>query len=100
MLKGTTNFVHGLPDVSISIGFTLDARPVVGVILNPFTSHLYTAIQSQGSYKTILSQDLKEVISRVKLPMLPVSSLSLSKSVIASSVGYDRNKNLAVKTQT
>ena len=99
-LQGTTNFVHGIPDVSISIGFMIVARPVVGVVLNPFTAHLYTAIRGAGSYETILSPDLTKVIERHKLPLFPITRLSLDTSVIGLNVGYDRTKNLGVKTRT
>jgi myo-inositol-1(or 4)-monophosphatase len=34
-LDGTTNFVHGVPTFCVSIGLTLDDRPVAGAVLAP-----------------------------------------------------------------
>ena len=61
---------------------------------------MYTAIEGQGSYQSILSRDYTKVISRHKLPLLPVNPLYLRKSVIAMSIGKDRTKNLGIKTRT
>lgn len=61
---------------------------------------MYTAIKGRGSYESILSRDFEEVIARHKLPVLPVVPLSLGKSVVATSIGTDRTKNLSVKTRT
>ena len=49
-IDGTTNFVHGYPYVSISLGFAVRREPVVGVIYNPFTKELYHGIKGKGSF--------------------------------------------------
>lgn len=49
-IDGTTNFVHAFPSVCISLGFTVNHEPVVGVVLNPFTNTLYSAIQGRGAF--------------------------------------------------
>ena len=98
---GTTNFIHGVPYVSVSIGFTVAKHPTVGVVLNPFTSELYTGILSKGSFLTKLSSDLTEPISKTKLPLYPPQPLDLHSSVIAIELGYDRSgNNLDVKFST
>ncbi|KAK6349291.1 hypothetical protein TWF730_010041 [Orbilia blumenaviensis] len=51
-IDGTTNFIHTYPYACISLGFSVEREPVVGVIFNPFTSQLFTAIKGQGSYLT------------------------------------------------
>jgi myo-inositol-1(or 4)-monophosphatase len=43
MTDGTTNFVHGLPLVCISIGLIYEKRPVLGVIYNPMLDQLVSA---------------------------------------------------------
>lgn len=49
-LDGTTNFVHGLPEFTISIArFVLDA-PVVAVVYAPKLGELYTAVAGGGSF--------------------------------------------------
>ena len=49
-IDGTVNFVHGHPYVSISLALCLNYKPVVGVVYNPFTSTLYSAIKGQGAF--------------------------------------------------
>ncbi|OKL63337.1 hypothetical protein UA08_02114 [Talaromyces atroroseus] len=49
-IDGTVNFVHGFPSSCISLGFAIARKPVVGVIYNPFTSTLYSAIRGCGAF--------------------------------------------------
>ncbi len=48
-LDGTTNFIHGLPIWSISIGCAVDGRVVAGAILDPSRGDLYTAARGYGA---------------------------------------------------
>ncbi|VDP36499.1 unnamed protein product [Soboliphyme baturini] len=50
-IDGTTNFVHRLPFVCISVGFYVNKRPSFGIIYNPILEDLFTARQGQGAYK-------------------------------------------------
>ena len=93
--------MHGVPYVAISIGFTVNQRPTVGVVLNPFTAQLYSAIDSQGSYLTTLSSDLSNSVSRSRLPLYPPQALDLPSSVITIEYGSDRQgNNFDVKMST
>ncbi len=49
-LDGTTNFAHHLALCCISIAFAIDGRIVVGIIFNPMTDELFTAIEGNGAY--------------------------------------------------
>ncbi|KAF2457964.1 hypothetical protein BDY21DRAFT_320351 [Lineolata rhizophorae] len=49
-IDGTNNFVHSYPYVSISLGLTIDREPVLGVVYNPFTQTLYSAIKGSGAF--------------------------------------------------
>ena len=49
-VDGTVNFVHGHPYVSISLALCVALKPVVGVVYNPFTKTLYSAIRGHGSF--------------------------------------------------
>ena len=49
-LDGTTNFVHGYPSFSVSIGIYYKKNPVVGVVLEMPHIKLYTAIVNKGSW--------------------------------------------------
>lgn len=82
--KGTTNFVHQYPYVSISLGLSIDLQPVVGVVYNPFTSTLYTAITGCGAFKN----------HRTPLPIRgeAIEPLkSLSNALVAIEWGSDRS---------
>ncbi|RPB10057.1 inositol monophosphatase [Morchella conica CCBAS932] len=49
-IDGTVNFVHTFPNVCISLALCVYKMPIVGVVYNPYTTHMYTAIKNQGSY--------------------------------------------------
>ncbi|KAL9056087.1 MAG: hypothetical protein Q9162_003149 [Coniocarpon cinnabarinum] len=49
-IDGTTNFVHAYPYVSISLGLAVDKKPVIGVVFNPYTDTLYSAIDGKGAF--------------------------------------------------
>lgn len=49
-IDGTINFVHGFPSACVSLGLTIDRTPVVGVVFNPFTKTLYSAIRGRGAF--------------------------------------------------
>ncbi len=49
-LDGTTNFLHGLPQFSISVGLEREGQPVAGVIYNPATDEMFIAEKGKGAY--------------------------------------------------
>lgn len=95
-IDGTTNFVHGYPYVSISLGLTINRIPKVGVVYNPFTNQLYTGIRGQGSYLTG-PDGVKH-----RLPLRRPEPLhGLSEALVATEWGSDRdgpNWDCKVKT--
>jgi myo-inositol-1(or 4)-monophosphatase len=48
-LDGTTNFAHGLPIFSVSIAFSHNDQITMGVVFNPVTGELFTAVQNRGA---------------------------------------------------
>ena len=48
-LDGTTNYLHGLPWYSVSIGYEIDKRLTVGVVYVPEADELFTAVRGQGA---------------------------------------------------
>ncbi|KAF2263778.1 inositol monophosphatase [Lojkania enalia] len=90
-IDGTTNFVHRHPYVSISLGLAIDLDPRIGVVFNPFTQTLFSAIKGQGAW---LNQT-------TRLPLAPPGPLSLSECLVAVEWGSDRSGNdFAVKSKT
>ena len=49
-LDGTVNFAHQLPIFSVSIAFALKGTPVMGIVLNPVTGELFSAVADQGAF--------------------------------------------------
>ncbi|KAI9721004.1 MAG: hypothetical protein M1812_002483 [Candelaria pacifica] len=92
-IDGTVNFVHGYPYVSISLGFTDNKKPLVGVVYNPFTSNLYSAIHGRGAF---LNQT-----TRLPLKESPEPLNGLSNALVAIEWGSDRTGvNWDVKCRT
>jgi myo-inositol-1(or 4)-monophosphatase len=48
-LDGTTNFAHQIGLFSISIAFALKGETVFGLVLNPLTRELFTAVKDKGA---------------------------------------------------
>jgi len=50
-IDGTSNFIHGLPGYTVSIGYEREKwKPVVGVIYNPSTDDMYSAVDGGGAF--------------------------------------------------
>lgn len=50
-IDGTAMYARHVPVAVFSLALVVDGKPVVGVIYDPFTESLYTAIKGQGAYK-------------------------------------------------
>jgi len=49
-VDGTTNFVHGFPYVSVSIGLAVKKEIVIGIVYNVMLDQMYTARKGQGAF--------------------------------------------------
>ena len=49
-IDGTTNFVHAIPHLAISIALEREGRLVAGVVYNPITDDLYWAETGRGAF--------------------------------------------------
>jgi myo-inositol-1(or 4)-monophosphatase len=49
-LDGTTNFLHGVPLFSISIGLEREGQLVAGVVYNPIADEMFTAEKGKGAF--------------------------------------------------
>ncbi|WP_211220194.1 inositol monophosphatase family protein [Rudanella lutea] len=49
-LDGTTNFIHGLPIFSVSIGLAEGTRPIAGVIFDPNRDECFFGREGAGAY--------------------------------------------------
>ncbi|MEM0924858.1 MAG: inositol monophosphatase family protein, partial [Planctomycetota bacterium] len=63
-LDGTVNYVHRLQSFAVSIGLYAQGKMRVGVVLDPVTDQLFTAIDGQGAHlngESIRSSDCTEL---------------------------------------
>lgn len=49
-IDGTNSFVAGIPEFGVCVGLVEAGRPVVGVVANPATGDLYSAVEGGGSF--------------------------------------------------
>ncbi|MGB8819523.1 MAG: inositol monophosphatase family protein [Rhizobiaceae bacterium] len=63
-LDGTTNFLHGIPQFSVSVALERQGQIVAGVIYNPAMDELYTSERGGGAY---LNDRRLRVAGRTKL---------------------------------
>ena len=87
-IDGTTNFVHGWPYVSVSMGFAIGRKPNVGVVYNPFTGKMYTGVKGEGSYV----EDVRTGEGKRRLPLREPEDLKgLDGTLVAVEWGSDRS---------
>lgn len=89
-IDGTTNFVHGIPFICVSIALCKQGIPVLGVIYNPISQELFTAIKGNGAYYNSLPLKPK-----------PTSFDSLERMLVSTEYGVTRDEvSLSSKTNT
>lgn len=49
-VDGTTNFVHRIPMVGVSVAFCLEGRPVLGIVEAPMLGERYYALKGGGAF--------------------------------------------------
>jgi len=75
-LDGTVNFAHQVPIFSISIAYAFKGTPVMGIVLNPVTGELFSAVAGEGAF--LNDRPIKVSNSRI-----------VQESLLASGFPYD-----------
>jgi myo-inositol-1(or 4)-monophosphatase len=57
-LDGTSNFMHGIPQFAVSIGYYESGQAVLGVVVNPISNDWYVAISGQGAWHNGVCQSV------------------------------------------
>lgn len=83
-IDGTSNFVHGFPDVSVSIGLVFEQKSIIGVVYNPFRKELWYAIKGQGAFRRVGSEPEQ------RLPLSRSALQGLQSACIGIEFGSDR----------
>ncbi|XP_017790216.1 PREDICTED: inositol monophosphatase 2-like [Habropoda laboriosa] len=79
-IDGTMNYVNSLPFTCISIGLAVCKELAAGIIYNPLTAELYTAIKGQGAFlndkpiSTTTVTELKKALIEIELFSLRIPS--------------------------
>jgi myo-inositol-1(or 4)-monophosphatase len=82
-LDGTTNFLHGVPQFSISVGLERDGQVVAGVIYDPAKDELFIAEKGKGAYlnnrrlRVVARTDMAEALVGCGLPHIGKGDHSL-----------------------
>ncbi|MGA8112606.1 MAG: inositol monophosphatase family protein [Actinocatenispora sp.] len=50
-IDGTVNYLYGLPQYAVSLAAEVDGVVVAGVVRNPASGELYTAVRGDGAYR-------------------------------------------------
>jgi myo-inositol-1(or 4)-monophosphatase len=79
-LDGTTNFAHGIPIFSVSIGLLKNNAPILGVVYDPFRHEMFSAELGSGAF---LNQRRIYVSSQT----------DLGQAVISTGFPYDLRTN-------
>lgn len=75
-LDGTTNYAHGIAHFAVSIAFSRNDEILAGIVLNPLSAELFTAIKGQGA----------QLNGR---PITVSQTGSLQESLLATGFPYD-----------
>ena len=97
--------MHAHPYVSISLAFVHRLTPLVGVVYNPFTGHLYRAMRGRGAFlDTALPAGAPAPEVARRLPLRPPATggpLALRNALVAVEWGNERaGNNWDVKVAT
>jgi myo-inositol-1(or 4)-monophosphatase len=76
-LDGTTNFSHGLPVFSVSIGYAQDGEILLGVVYDPVRDELFSAERGRGAFLN-------------DQPIQAAARAQLRESLVATGFPYDR----------
>lgn len=80
-LDGTTNFAHRLPIFSVSIAFAVNSEILIGIVLNPVSGELFSAIRGKGA--TLNGGSIKVSTQE-----------AISESLLVTGFPYDSKMNL------
>ena len=90
-LDGTTNFVHGLPHFSVSIGAAFRGDPVVGVIAAPVLGTTWYGSQGAGAFRVEHAPKGHEGgPDGAPLPIAVSTTTELQRALVATGFPYDR----------
>lgn len=86
-LDGTVNFIHGIPQVGVSVALYDGNTPLVGVVHDPIRNEVFAAVRGEGA-------------TRNGEPIRVSQTAELHRSVIVTGFPYDHDKHAAAYAKT
>jgi myo-inositol-1(or 4)-monophosphatase len=86
-IDGTRSFIAGRPEFAISVGLAVNGEAELGVLYNPATDEMFTAVKGRGAFR-----DQKKLSLRAAVPrsVIAASRSEIGRGEFASFVeGYD-----------
>lgn len=85
-IDGTAMYARHLPVAVFSLALVIDGVPEIGVVYDPFTKNLYSAIKGNGAYKNekkifVNDIDLDDMRSVSNFDMWPSSKYNIYKTI-------------------
>jgi myo-inositol-1(or 4)-monophosphatase len=81
-LDGTVNFVHGVPQVAVSVGLWEDGQPLAGVVQDAIGGEVFSAVRGEGAFldgQPISCSDVDDTV----------------RALVATGFPYDRRERAA-----
>jgi myo-inositol-1(or 4)-monophosphatase len=78
-IDGTVNYLYGIPQYAVSLAAQIDGEMVVGVVRNPVSGEVYTAIRGAGAY-------------RDGIRLTGPGRTELAQALVATGFAYDRQR--------
>lgn len=97
-LDGTTNFSHGFPIFSVSIGLLIDGAPSLGVVYNPVSDEMYAAALGRGATRNgapIRVSKTRTLHEALLITGFPYDSHKSGEDNIAQFVAFQRRSQAA-----
>ncbi|MGE0087175.1 MAG: inositol monophosphatase family protein [Desulfococcaceae bacterium] len=85
-LDGTSNFAHGLPQFAVSIAFAFKGEIAAGVVLNPVSGELFSAVKDCGAQlnaRPIHVSDTESVSESLLVTGFPYNFKEISDPLMA-----------------
>lgn len=85
-VDGTAMYARHIPVAVFSLALVVNGEPIVGVVLDPFTNSLYTAIKGNGAYKngeriTVNDYELDGMKTMCNYDLWPTAEYNISKVI-------------------
>jgi myo-inositol-1(or 4)-monophosphatase len=93
-IDGTTNFLNGVPQFAISIGYEEDSEIKCGVIFNPITNEMFTAEKGNGAYlnnSRIRVSNKKKLIDALLVTGGPKGASKIKDTIFSEYINISNN---------